>query len=100
MFHFDLKGTISDRPFRTSLFSKPPHFCIFRENYTVVTYLYNNSLGDSTYLERETMLCCGELTIASDNQIKLVFSDFGGKMVHVVIDMYFFFIYKGFEDSS
>ena len=41
--HFSrLKGTVSDRHFQTSLFSKPPYFfCIFRENFTVIAYLYN-----------------------------------------------------------
>ena len=54
-----LKGAISDRQFHTSLFSKPQIlFCIFRENFTVITYLYNNSLGNSIFLERETILCC------------------------------------------
>ena len=43
------KGTISDRLFQTSLFSKPPFFPIFRENCTVITYLYNNSLGNSIF---------------------------------------------------
>ena len=41
----DVKRTISDRQFQTSLFSKPNDFffffCIFRENFTVITYLYN-----------------------------------------------------------
>ena len=56
---------------KKSLFSKPPDFffffCIFRKNFTVITYLYNNSLGNSIFLEREAILCCSELIIASDN---------------------------------
>ena len=61
------KGTISDHPFQTSLFSKAKSFfCIFKENFTVITYLYNNSFGNSIFLERETNICCLELIIADN----------------------------------
>ena len=73
--HLVIKGTISDRPFQTSLFSDPQiffFFCIFRENLTVITYLYNNSLGNSIFLETETILCSWEL-IAGNNWFKPYF---------------------------
>ena len=64
-----IKGTINDRSFQTSLFSKPPDifFCIFRENPTVKTCLYINFLGNSMFLERDTRLCYWELIITGDN---------------------------------
>ena len=50
------------------IFPNRRFFCIFRDNITVITYLYNNSLGNCIFLERETILCCcWELTIATDN---------------------------------
>ena len=56
-----VKGTISDHPFQTSRFSKPPDFffffCVFREN----------SLGNNIFLEGETILYCSELIVVSDN---------------------------------
>ena len=63
-----LKVTIRDHKFQTSLFFQTPRlFCIFTENSTVITYLYNNSLGNSIFLEREKILCCWEFNIAGDN---------------------------------
>ena len=58
-----LKGTISDGPFQTSLFfpNLSQFFCIFRENSTILTYLYNDSLRNSVFWGRETTLCCWEL---------------------------------------
>ena len=66
---FKVKGTISDPKFQTSLFfsEHPDFFCIFRENYTVLNYIYNNSLGNNIFLEKETIICCWELIIAGDN---------------------------------
>ena len=51
-----IKGTISDHQFQTSLFPTPWFFGIFRKNLTVITYLYNNSLRNCIFLERETTL--------------------------------------------
>ena len=47
--------------------------CIFGENSIVITYLYNNSLRNSIFLEKETILCYWELIFASKNLFKLVF---------------------------
>ena len=65
------KGTISDHQFQTSLFFQTPRFfffffffffCIFREDFTVMTYLYNNSVGNSMILERDNSLSLGIIT--------------------------------------
>ena len=48
-------------------------FCIFRQNFTVINYLYNSSLGNSIFLERETILSCWELIFASENKFKPMF---------------------------
>ena len=62
------KRTINNRTFQSSFFFKPPDFFfILRENSTLINYLYNNSLGNNIFLERETILCCWELKIAGDN---------------------------------
>ena len=54
-----LIGTISDRPFQTSLLNPQIFFfCIFMKNFTAITYIYNNSLENRIFLERETILCC------------------------------------------
>ena len=45
-------------------------FCIFGENSTVITYLYNNFLGNSIFLERETILCWWELISVGNNEFK------------------------------
>ena len=45
-----------------SLFFRTPRFfSIFRENFTVINYLYYNSHGNSIFLETKTILCCWEL---------------------------------------
>ena len=69
---FSVKGTISDRPFQTSLFSKPPDIFAYSER-TPLYYLCNDSLRNGIFLGRETILCCWELIIAGDNSIKPVF---------------------------
>ena len=69
-----IRGTISDRTFQTSLFFPNPRFCcIFRENHTIITCVYNNFLRNSIFLERETILCCWELIITGNNEFKPVF---------------------------
>ena len=40
-------------------FGNPRFFCIFRENFTAITYLQNNSLGNSILLERDNSLLLG-----------------------------------------
>ena len=58
----------SDGQFQTSLFYQPPDlFYIFGDKFTVITYRYNNSLGNCIFLEREIILCCWKLIIAGNN---------------------------------
>ena len=55
-----VKGTTSDRPFQTSLFSKPPDFfCIIRENSTVIIYLDKNTLEKAYFWKRDSSLLLG-----------------------------------------
>ena len=53
--------------------SVPIFFYIFGENFTVINYLYNNSPGNSIFLDRKTIFCCWELIFAVENQFKPVF---------------------------
>ena len=53
-----IKGTISNRNFQSSLFPPKPQDCTFRENSTVIIYLYNN--------KREMILCCWELILVTN----------------------------------
>ena len=49
---YKIKCTINNPKFQTSLFSEPPDFFyIFRENFTVINYMYNNSLGNSIFFD-------------------------------------------------
>ena len=65
------KGTISDRPFQTELFSKPQiFFFIFRENSTVINYLFNKSLWNSIFLERAK-----KASVSSKKSFKSWFSE-------------------------
>ena len=48
-------------------------FYISSENSTVITYLNNNSLGNSIFLERKRILCCWELIVTGDNKSKPFF---------------------------
>ena len=69
-----LKGTISYCQFQNlTFFQAPRFFCIFRENFIVIAYRYNNSLRNSTFLERKANLCCWELIVPGDNWFKPVF---------------------------
>ena len=56
-----IKGTISDPKFQTSLLFEPPDFFACEKNFTVMNYLpvYNNSLGNSIFLERDNFLLLG-----------------------------------------
>ena len=56
-----IKGTISDPQFQTSLFFSNPQIIlhtVFRQNFTVINYPYNNFLGNSILLERQPILFC------------------------------------------
>ena len=66
MMHCLIKGTISDRTYQTSLFSKPQIFFFFfffwhfqRELHRNSLPRYNNSLENSIFLERETIFVVG-----------------------------------------
>ena len=60
-------GTIGVGIFQSSLFSKTLQFSHIQRELHCITYLYKNSLGNSIFLERETILCCWELIIAGDS---------------------------------
>ena len=57
-----------------SFFLLTDFFFIFRNKFTMINYMYmNNSLGNSIFLERQTVLYCWELFIAGGNKFKPVF---------------------------
>ena len=64
-----LKALIGDPKFQKfTFFQSPRFFCIVRENFTVINYLwYNSSHGNSIFLEIETILCCFELIFTVKN---------------------------------
>ena len=67
-FEHELKGISAIVHSKLHFFPNPQLFlCIFSKNFTVITYLYNNSSGNSILLERETILYCWELIITGDN---------------------------------
>ena len=57
----DIKGTISDRKFQTSLFSNPQIFFpfFFFANFTEINYIYNNSLGYSIFFNERQFFVLG-----------------------------------------
>ena len=63
----DLKGISVIIHSKLPFFSKPPDLFAYSRKLHVITYLYNNSLGNSTFLKKDTILCCWELIIASDD---------------------------------
>ena len=63
----NIKGTISDPKFQTSLFFRTPRFYFAFSERTSLYYLYNNSLGNSMFLEKETITFWWELIIAGEN---------------------------------
>ena len=70
-----LKGLSAIDHSKRHFFSKPPGcfflflflllilFCIFRDNYTVLTYLYKDSLRNGIFSGREAIICCWEMEI-------------------------------------
>ena len=69
-----LKGLSVMDHSKLHFFTNPQFFvCIFRENFTVLNYLYNDSHGNGIFLGRETILCCWEFIIANNILIKPVF---------------------------
>ena len=70
--HQHLKGLSMIVHCKLQFFSEPQYFFAYLENFTVITYLNNNSLGNSILLARKTILCCWELIFASENLFKPV----------------------------
>ena len=63
----DIKGTISDRQFQTSLFSKPLDFFAYQRKLHCNSLPIQQLAQKQLKLERETILCCWELIIAGNN---------------------------------
>ena len=69
-----IKGTISDRKFKISLFRNPKIFFSYSERTLLFVIIVTTILSETAYfLTRETILCCKELIFAGENYFKSAF---------------------------
>ena len=76
-----------------TFFQIPRFFCIFRENCTVITYQYNNSLRNSIFLERQFFTVGNQLPIINSSQCKKSFKSWFSEVL-------VYFSIWGFWDSK